>query len=126
MPPPHVPAAAQPPQPSMDTANGKFELMKDIGSGNFGVAKLMRDRQTGEMLAVKCECYIKGLHACRGRSALIIAANFAGKSRALCIGACLQRVLAQAAFCCRFCMLSFEAELMTREAWVITWHGAAY
>ena len=69
MPPPHVPAAAQPPQPRMDTANGKFELMKDIGSGNFGVAKLMRDRQTGEMLAVKCECFIKGLHACRGRSA---------------------------------------------------------
>ena len=54
MPPPQAPAAAQPPQPRMDTANGKFELMKDIGSGNFGVAKLMRDRQTGELLAVKC------------------------------------------------------------------------
>lgn len=60
MPPPQMPAAAQPPQPRMDTANGKFELMKDIGSGNFGVAKLMRDRQTGEMLAVKCASVITG------------------------------------------------------------------
>jgi hypothetical protein len=49
-----APQAPATPQPRMDTANGKFELMKDIGSGNFGVAKLMRDRQTGEMLAVKC------------------------------------------------------------------------
>ncbi len=49
-----APQAPATPQPRMDTANGKFELIKDIGSGNFGVAKLMRDRQTGEMLAVKC------------------------------------------------------------------------
>ena len=27
--------------------------IKDIGSGNFGVAKLMRDRSTGELVAVK-------------------------------------------------------------------------
>lgn len=31
----------------------QFEFIKDIGSGNFGVAKLMRDRQTGELVAVK-------------------------------------------------------------------------
>jgi len=38
-----APQAPATPQPRMDTANGKFELIKDIGSGNFGVAKLMRD-----------------------------------------------------------------------------------
>jgi hypothetical protein len=27
--------------------------IKDIGSGNFGVAKLMKDKATGEMVAVK-------------------------------------------------------------------------
>jgi len=27
--------------------------IRDIGSGNFGVAKLMRDRKTGEQVAVK-------------------------------------------------------------------------
>ena len=27
--------------------------IKDIGSGNFGVAKLMRDKTTGELVAVK-------------------------------------------------------------------------
>ena len=27
--------------------------IRDIGSGNFGVAKLMRDKQTGELVAVK-------------------------------------------------------------------------
>ena len=27
--------------------------IRDIGSGNFGVAKLMRDKQTSEMVAVK-------------------------------------------------------------------------
>jgi L-2-hydroxyglutarate oxidase LhgO len=52
-----APQAPATPQPRMDTANGKFELIKDIGSGNFGVAKLMRDRQTGEVLAVKCAAY---------------------------------------------------------------------
>jgi serine/threonine-protein kinase SRK2 len=37
----------------MDVTNPKFELIRDIGSGNFGVAKLMRDKQTGELVAVK-------------------------------------------------------------------------
>uniref|UniRef100_A0A2P2LSY5 non-specific serine/threonine protein kinase n=2 Tax=Rhizophora mucronata TaxID=61149 RepID=A0A2P2LSY5_RHIMU len=31
----------------------RYELVRDIGSGNFGVAKLMRDRQTNELVAVK-------------------------------------------------------------------------
>eukprot|EP00249_Psilotum_nudum_P015641 c25442_g3_i1 orf=427-1443(+) len=31
----------------------RYELVKDIGSGNFGVARLMRDRQTQELVAVK-------------------------------------------------------------------------
>jgi serine/threonine-protein kinase SRK2 len=37
----------------MDINNAKFEMIKDIGSGNFGVAKLMKDRMTGELVAVK-------------------------------------------------------------------------
>lgn len=31
----------------------RYELVKDIGSGNFGVARLMTDRQTNELVAVK-------------------------------------------------------------------------
>ncbi|XP_057966544.1 serine/threonine-protein kinase SRK2E [Malania oleifera] len=31
----------------------RYELVRDIGSGNFGVARLMRDKQTGELVAVK-------------------------------------------------------------------------
>ncbi|RRT47517.1 hypothetical protein GW17_00025983 [Ensete ventricosum] len=31
----------------------KYELVKDIGSGNFGVARLMRDKGTGELVAMK-------------------------------------------------------------------------
>jgi serine/threonine-protein kinase SRK2 len=31
----------------------KYELIKDIGSGNFGVAKLVRDVTTKELFAVK-------------------------------------------------------------------------
>eukprot|EP00249_Psilotum_nudum_P009680 c22090_g1_i1 orf=254-1258(+) len=31
----------------------KFELVRDIGSGNFGVARSMRDKKTGELVAVK-------------------------------------------------------------------------
>jgi len=30
-----------------------YELIKDLGSGNFGVAKLMRHKRTGELVAVK-------------------------------------------------------------------------
>eukprot|EP00850_Spirogloea_muscicola_P012989 SM000086S23041 [mRNA] locus=s86:203523:205684:- [translate_table: standard] len=31
----------------------RYELVKDIGSGNFGVARLMRDKKTRELVAVK-------------------------------------------------------------------------
>lgn len=31
----------------------KYEILKDIGSGNFGVAKLVKDKCCGELLAVK-------------------------------------------------------------------------
>lgn len=31
----------------------RYEFIKDIGSGNFGVAKLMRDKKTKEVVAVK-------------------------------------------------------------------------
>ncbi|PKI47489.1 hypothetical protein CRG98_032079, partial [Punica granatum] len=31
----------------------RYELVRDIGSGNFGVARLMRDRKTSELVAVK-------------------------------------------------------------------------
>ncbi|KAL3688772.1 hypothetical protein R1sor_015081 [Riccia sorocarpa] len=31
----------------------RYELVKDIGSGNFGVARLMRDLRTGELVAIK-------------------------------------------------------------------------
>ncbi|GBF96775.1 hypothetical protein Rsub_09631 [Raphidocelis subcapitata] len=31
----------------------RFEFIRDIGSGNFGVAKLMRERATNELVAVK-------------------------------------------------------------------------
>jgi hypothetical protein len=32
----------------------KYETVRDIGSGNFGVARLMRNRDTRELVAVKC------------------------------------------------------------------------
>lgn len=31
----------------------RYELVRDIGSGNFGVARLMKDKHTGELVAVK-------------------------------------------------------------------------
>lgn len=31
----------------------RYELVKEIGSGNFGVAKLVRDKMTRELFAVK-------------------------------------------------------------------------
>jgi serine/threonine-protein kinase SRK2 len=31
----------------------RYEVIKDIGSGNFGVAKLVRDLRTKELFAVK-------------------------------------------------------------------------
>ncbi|XP_074566349.1 serine/threonine-protein kinase SAPK10 [Curcuma longa] len=43
--------------PAMDLPivhdSDRYELVKDIGSGNFGIAKLMRDKQTKELVAVK-------------------------------------------------------------------------
>ncbi|XP_076939609.1 serine/threonine-protein kinase SAPK2-like [Bidens hawaiensis] len=32
----------------------RYEILKDIGSGNFGVAKLVRDKCYGDLYAVKC------------------------------------------------------------------------
>ena len=31
----------------------KYELLKDLGSGNFGVARLVRDKKTKGLFAVK-------------------------------------------------------------------------
>nr|XP_025615016.1 serine/threonine-protein kinase SRK2E isoform X2 [Arachis hypogaea] len=31
----------------------RYELVRDIGSGNFGIARLMQDKQTKELVAVK-------------------------------------------------------------------------
>lgn len=31
----------------------RYELVRDIGSGNFGIARLMRDKKTRELVAVK-------------------------------------------------------------------------
>ncbi|KAG1347932.1 Serine/threonine-protein kinase SAPK10 [Cocos nucifera] len=43
--------------PAMDLPimhdSDRYELVKDIGSGNFGIARLMRDKQTRELVAVK-------------------------------------------------------------------------
>lgn len=40
----------------------KYEMVRDIGSGNFGVAKLMRNRETKELVAMK---YIERGHRVR-------------------------------------------------------------
>lgn len=31
----------------------RYDLVRDIGSGNFGIARLMQDKQTKELVAVK-------------------------------------------------------------------------
>lgn len=31
----------------------RYEIIKNIGSGNFGVAKLVKEKQSGELYAVK-------------------------------------------------------------------------
>lgn len=31
----------------------RYEPLKDLGSGNFGVARLVRDKKTNELVAVK-------------------------------------------------------------------------
>lgn len=35
------------------TTMDRYEILKNLGSGNFGVAKLVRDKWTGELHAVK-------------------------------------------------------------------------
>ncbi|KAL6526184.1 Serine/threonine-protein kinase sapk8 [Orobanche minor] len=49
--------AAMAPGPGMDMPimhdSDRYDLVRDIGSGNFGVARLMRDKQTKELVAVK-------------------------------------------------------------------------
>lgn len=39
--------------PDRDSKMEKYELVKDIGSGNFGVARLMRNKETKELVAMK-------------------------------------------------------------------------
>ncbi|KAL5982273.1 protein kinase superfamily [Asimina triloba] len=46
----------------------RYEYVKDIGSGNFGVAKLVRDRWTKELFAVK---YIERGQKVRRTSSLV-------------------------------------------------------
>lgn len=31
----------------------KYELVRDLGSGNFGVARLLRNKETKELVAIK-------------------------------------------------------------------------
>lgn len=50
---PAGPRFRYPRAPRQSSSAWSFLQVKDIGSGNFGVAKLMRDRQTGELVAVK-------------------------------------------------------------------------
>lgn len=49
--------AQNPVVPGMDLPimhdSDRYDLVKDIGSGNFGIARLMRDKQTKELVAVK-------------------------------------------------------------------------
>ncbi|KAJ6342858.1 hypothetical protein OIU78_010721 [Salix suchowensis] len=47
----------------------RYELVKDIGSGNFGVARLMRHKQTKELVAMK---YIE-----RGRKVVLTPTHLA-------------------------------------------------
>ncbi|KAM0012704.1 putative protein kinase CAMK-OST1L family [Helianthus debilis subsp. tardiflorus] len=37
----------------MQSVMERYEILKDIGSGNFGVAKLVKDKSSGELFAVK-------------------------------------------------------------------------
>ncbi|KAL1558909.1 Serine/threonine-protein kinase sapk10 [Salvia divinorum] len=49
--------SGMPPGPGMDMPimhdSDRYDFVRDIGSGNFGVARLMRDKQTNELVAVK-------------------------------------------------------------------------
>jgi hypothetical protein len=52
---PPLPPPLEPPALSDRTGGAmeKYELLKDIGSGNFGVARLMRNKETKELVAMK-------------------------------------------------------------------------
>lgn len=61
-PPPYPPLLLQPMDrpatgPGVDMPimhdSDRYDFVRDIGSGNFGVARLMRDKQTQELVAVK-------------------------------------------------------------------------
>lgn len=47
----------------------KYEMVRDIGSGNFGVAKLMRNKETKELVAMK---YIERGHRVINFSCLLL------------------------------------------------------
>ncbi|GJZ65762.1 serine/threonine-protein kinase SRK2E-like protein [Tanacetum coccineum] len=51
----------------------RYELVKDIGAGNFGVARLMRDKFTNELVAVKYieRDYHDNVGSCVGSELLI-------------------------------------------------------
>jgi hypothetical protein len=52
----------------------KYEMVRDIGSGNFGVAKLMRNKETKELVAMK---YIeRGHRVIEFSSSLVEFSNF--------------------------------------------------
>ncbi|KAJ3671443.1 hypothetical protein LUZ60_007522 [Juncus effusus] len=51
LPPLRVPIRTQIPHPN--SSMEKYELLKDLGSGNFGVARLMRNKETRELVAMK-------------------------------------------------------------------------
>ena len=58
------------PRAELAGAMEKYELLKDIGAGNFGVARLMRNKETKELVAMK---YIpRGQKVRRRRSGLLI------------------------------------------------------
>ena len=40
-------------QPVISNFSDRFEVVKELGSGNFGVTKLVRDKNGGELMAAK-------------------------------------------------------------------------
>ncbi|MCH95159.1 serine/threonine-protein kinase SRK2I-like [Trifolium medium] len=51
-PPPSMATGATIDMPIMHDSD-RYDFVRDIGSGNFGVARLMRDKHTKELVAVK-------------------------------------------------------------------------
>jgi len=37
----------------VDMEEERYETLKELGSGNFGVARLAKDKKTGELVAIK-------------------------------------------------------------------------